>query len=107
MAAAFKKSPENQTLVLEAHQVLVRPLVTEKSTHASEKLNAYAFEVHDSATKDQIKAAVEYLWEVRVKKVRTQHRHGKPCRVKGHAGHRRDWKRAIVELHEDDRISFY
>ena len=55
---------------LESHMVIRRPLVTEKGVHASEALNAYAFEVHQQATKVDIKKAVEELWEVRVVAVR-------------------------------------
>lgn len=92
---------------LESHQVIRRPLVTEKGVHQSEKLNAYTFEVHLNATKTDIRAAVEELWSVKVVAVRTQTRKGKPRRNKMMQGHTQDWKKAIVQLHEDDRISFF
>lgn len=92
---------------LEAHMIIRRPLVTEKGVHASEALNAYAFEVHPQATKVDIKKAVEELWEVRVVAVRTQSRKGKPRRARFAMGRTRNWKKAIVKLHEDDRISFF
>jgi large subunit ribosomal protein L23 len=69
-------------VALEPHQVIRRPLVTEKGTHLSEKLNAYSFEVHPLASKTDIKAAVQQLWDVRVVAVRTQTRVGKPRRHK-------------------------
>jgi large subunit ribosomal protein L23 len=94
-------------LTLEPHQVVLRPLVTEKGTHLSEKFNAYPFEVHPQATKTDIKQAVETLWGVRVLKVRTQTRKGKPRRHKMRVAHTTDWKKAIVELHDDDKISFF
>ena len=47
---------------LESHMVIRRPLVTEKGVHASERLNAYAFEIHPLATKSDVKVAVEELW---------------------------------------------
>ena len=94
-------------LTLESHQVVLRPLVTEKGTHTSERYNQYPFEVHPQATKMDIKRAVEELWNVRVVKVRTQTRKGKPRRHKMAQGYRRDWKKAIVELHDDDRIAFF
>ena len=94
-------------LQLESHMVICRPLVTEKGVHASERLNAYAFEVHPQATKTDIKKAVEELWEVRVVAVRTQTRKGKPRRARVAMGRTRNWKKAIVKLHEDDRISFF
>jgi large subunit ribosomal protein L23 len=92
---------------LTPHQIIVRPLVTEKGTHQSEKFNAYPFEVNPQATKDDVRRAVEALWDVRVVKVRTQTRKGKPRRYKMSQGYTRDWKKAIVELHEEDRIAFF
>ena len=98
---------ESQGLTLQPHQVIVRPLVTEKGTHLSEKYNSYPFEVHPQATKGDIKKAVESLWQVRVLKVRTQNRKGKPRRHKMQYGYTGDWKKAIVELHSEDRIAFF
>ena len=92
---------------LESHQVIKRPLVTEKGMHASERLNSYSFEVHWLATKLDIKRAVEELWEVRVDKVRTQNRKGKPRRHKMALGRTRNWKKAVVKLHDEDRIAFF
>ncbi|MFN0198889.1 MAG: 50S ribosomal protein L23 [Planctomycetaceae bacterium] len=92
---------------LEPYQVVIRPLVTEKGTHISERHNAYTFEVNSVATKTDIKKAVEELWNVRVVHVRTQNRLGKPRRHKGMMGATNNWKKAIVELHEEDRISFF
>ena len=92
---------------LQPHQIVLRPLVTEKGTHVSTRHNAYAFEVHSLATKTDIKAAVESLWDVRVLAVRTQTRVGKPRRTKTVYVQTRPWKKAIVKLHEDDRIAFF
>lgn len=94
-------------ITLEPHQVIRRPLVTEKGTHLSEKLNAYSFEVHPLATKADIKAAVQQLWDVRVVAVRTQTRAGKPRRHKMVVGLTRSWKKAVVKLHDEDRIAFF
>lgn len=94
-------------LLLEPYQIIVRPLVTEKGTHQSEKYNAYPFEVSPQASKTDVKRAVEALWDVRVVKVRTQTRKGKPRRYKNSQGHTSDWKKAIVELHPEDRIAFF
>ncbi|MGE3314866.1 MAG: 50S ribosomal protein L23 [Planctomycetaceae bacterium] len=94
-------------ITLEPFQIVLRPLVTEKGTHISEKYNSYTFAVNPMATKDQIKNAVQELWSVRVVKVRTQNRHGKPRRHKLKLGHTSDWKKAIVQLHEEDRIAFF
>jgi large subunit ribosomal protein L23 len=92
---------------MDPHQVVLRPLVTEKGTHQSERYNAYAFEVAAKATKVDIRHAVESLWNVRVVSVRTQNRKGKPRRTKLKMGHTGDWKKAVVELHDEDRISFF
>ena len=94
-------------ITLEPYQIVYRPLVTEKGTHLSERYNSYTFEVNGQATKTDIKRAVEELWDVRVAKVRTQNRKGKPRRTRMARGHTGDWKKAIVQLHEEDRISFF
>jgi large subunit ribosomal protein L23 len=92
---------------LEPYQVVLRPLITEKATHLSERHNAYTFEVNPLATKTEIKRAVEELFEVRVADVRTQNRRGKPRRYRLKMGRMRNWKKAIVALHDDYRIDFY
>jgi len=94
-------------IVLEPYQVVLRPLVTEKGTHISTRWNAYTFQVHPQATKTDIRAAVEALWHVRVVDVRTQNRVGKPRRTKTGEITTPAWKKAIVQLHEEDRISFF
>ncbi len=92
---------------LEPYQVILRPLVTEKGTHLSERYNTYTFEVNARATKEDVKRAVSELWGVKVVKVRTQNRKGKPRRSRAAYGYTKDWKKAIVQLHEEDRISFF
>jgi large subunit ribosomal protein L23 len=93
--------------VLDPYQVVVRPLITEKATHLSERHNAYTFEVNPLATKTEIKAAVESLFNVKVLDVRTQNRRGKARRYRLKLGRMRNWKKAIVSLHEEFRIDFY
>lgn len=92
---------------LEPYQVILRPLVTEKGTHQFTHRNAYPFEVNPWANKEQIKVAVEELFNVRVLKVRTQNRLGKQRRYKNRMGKLSNWKKAIVTLHADDRIEFF
>jgi large subunit ribosomal protein L23 len=92
---------------LEPYQVVIRPLVTEKGTHLSEKYNAYTFIVHPLATKTDIRNAVRDLWDVRVVRVRTQNRVGKARRHRMNVGYTKSWKKAIVSLHDDDRIAFF
>ena len=92
---------------LRPHQVILRPLVTEKGTHAVTKRNAYTFEVHILADKNSIAAAVRELFNVRVEQVRTQVRKGKMVRYRQSTGRQGDWKRALVTLHADDKIDFF
>jgi len=94
-------------MVLEPYQVILRPLVTEKGMHRSTRYNAYAFEVNPLVNKEDIRQAVEQLFDVRVVKVRTQNRKGKPRRTRFRHGHTKNWKKAIVTLNEEDRISFF
>ena len=93
--------------VLEPYQVILRPLITEKATHLSERHNAYTFEVNPLATKTEIKRAVEVLFDVKVADVRTQNRRGKMRRYRFKVGRMRDWKKAIVKLDSEHRIDFY
>ena len=87
--------------------IIIRPLVTEKSTHQQNTRNNYAFQVDPRADKTQIKAAVEKLYDVKVVDVRTMVRKGKPRRTKvGHTT-KSDWKRAIVVLEENSKIELF
>ncbi|XZE53174.1 50S ribosomal protein L23 [Planctomycetaceae bacterium SH139] len=92
---------------LEPHQVLLRPLVTEKGVHRATRNNQYAFEIHLDATKIDVRKAVETLFDVKVVKVRTQNRKGKKRRFKFRVGHTSAWKKAIVELVPDQKIDFF
>jgi large subunit ribosomal protein L23 len=94
-------------LELRPYQIVLRPLVTEKGTHQSTRYNSYTFEVNPLATKTQIQAAVEELFNVRVERVRTQNRRGKTARFRQTVGKQASWKKAIVTLHTEDRIEFF
>ena len=87
--------------------VIIKPLITEKSTHQQTTRNAYAFQVHPRASKPQIKAAVEQIYEVKVVDVRTMTRKGKPRRTKFKMTTTPDWKRAVVVLDENSRIELF
>jgi large subunit ribosomal protein L23 len=91
----------------EIHQIIRRPLVTEKSTQQKEKSNQYAFEVDPKANKIEIQSAVERLFKVKVFQVRTVRVQGKMKRLGRKYGKRSDWKKAIVTLKEGDRIDFF
>jgi large subunit ribosomal protein L23 len=97
-----QKGPE-----LAPHQIIVRPLVTEKGTHQSTRHNAYPFQVNLWANKVQIKQAVQDLFNVRVVAVHTQTRLGKKRRYRQKMGRMPNWKKAIVTLHEEDKIEFF
>lgn len=103
-----KKSTEKKTsLKLESHQVLLKPLVTEKGMHRSTRYNQYAFEVNLLASKLDVRRAVEELFNVKVVKVCTQNRKGKPRRHRFRYGYTKNWKKAIVTLDPEHRIDFF
>jgi large subunit ribosomal protein L23 len=102
-----RHEPATTSITLEPHQVIVRPIVTEKGMHRSTRNNAYAFEISRLATKADVKRAVETLFDVKVVKVATQNRKGKPRRTRFRGGVTKDWKKAIVTLDEEHRISFF
>jgi len=93
-------------LQLDAHHVIIRPLITEKSTFLAERYNKYTFKVHNQANKLDIKKAIEDLYNVKVATVRTQNKVGKPKRYKMRPTHTANWKKAIITLLGDDRIQF-
>jgi large subunit ribosomal protein L23 len=85
------------------YDVILSPVITEKATMASER-NQVVFKVARTATKPQIKEAVEKLFDVKVKRVNTLVRKGKVKITRGHRGEQSDIKRAIVTLEEGHRI---
>ena len=87
--------------------VIIKPLVTEKTTHQQQTLNAYAFQVASWANKPQIRDAVQRLYDVKVVDVRTMNRRGKPRRSKFKMTRTADWKRAVVVLDENSRIELF
>jgi large subunit ribosomal protein L23 len=89
--------------LIDAYDVIVSPSITEKSTLVSEH-NQVIFNVRRDATKPQIHAAVEALFNVKVKAVNTLNRKGKIKRFKGILGRRSDVKKAIVTLEDGQSI---
>ncbi len=87
-------------------EVIIRPLITEKSTDLQTH-NQYTFEVAKQANKIEIRKAVEMVFGVRVRGVRTQVVRGSLRRVGAHWGRKRWWKKAIVTLHPEDSIDLY
>ena len=89
------------------HEILRRPLITEKSTIEKEKSNQLAFEVDRKANKVEIRRAVEQLFGVKVLGVRTLQMKGKVKRFGRTLGKRRGWKKAIVALAEGEHVEFF
>ncbi len=89
------------------HQILVRPVVTEKSTDLMTEHNQYVFQVAKKANKIEVRKAVEMVFGVRVSDVRTQVVRGDVRRVGQNLGRKPSWKKAIVTLHPEDTIDLY
>ena len=92
---------------LAPHQVIVRPLVTEKGMHRAQRNGAYSFEVVTDATKADIRRAVEELFHVQVEKVAVQNRVGKARRSRMRRTSAKAWKKAIVTLKPDNKIELF
>ncbi|MDZ4719515.1 MAG: 50S ribosomal protein L23 [Roseiflexaceae bacterium] len=88
------------------HQIIIRPLITEKNTNLMQ-LNKYSFEVDRSANKTQIKRAIESLFSVRVTAVHTMNVRGKMRRRGKDFGYTADWKKAVVTLASGDQIELF
>lgn len=91
---------------LVAHDIIIRPLITEKSSRLME-LNKYSFEVHLSANKIQVRKAIEEIFKVKVTAVHMMNIHPKPKRMGAFIGKSRSWKKAIVSLAPGERIDFF
>jgi large subunit ribosomal protein L23 len=89
------------------HQIIRRPLVTEKSNIGREESNLVTLAVDPRANKHQIKRAVEELFEVEVIRVRTMRMPRKTRRVGKYEGRKPEWKKALVELAEGQSIEFF
>jgi large subunit ribosomal protein L23 len=88
------------------HEIIIRPLITEKNTTLMID-NKYSFEVLRTASKPEIKRAVETIFDVTVTKVHTMNVRGKLKRRGREMGYTRDWKKAIVTLAPGDRIEVF
>lgn len=106
MAKKIQQVPPSG-LVLTPQQVVIRPLLTEKGVHRASRNNQYSFEVHPSATKIDIRDAIEDLFNVKVVRVATQNRLGKFRRFKYRQGQSKTWKKAVVTLSDEHRLDFF
>ena len=86
--------------------VVLAPVVSEKSTFVADKNRQYVFRVADRATKPEIKAAVELMFKTKVEDVTVLNVRGKERRFGRLSGRRRNWKKAYVRLAEGQEINF-
>jgi large subunit ribosomal protein L23 len=92
---------------MDPHQIIVRPVISEKSYNLIESEGQYTFQVDRRANKSQIKHAVEEAFDVKVQKVNTAHVKSKPKRQGLTRGRTSMWKKAVVKLAEGDRIELF
>ncbi len=107
MGKAQAPTPESGSCGLQPHQVLLRPLVTEKGVHRSVRNNQYAFEIHRDANKFDVRQAVEALFNVKVEKVCTQTRKGKTRRYRFRLGHTPRLEEGGGAFAPDNKIEFF
>jgi large subunit ribosomal protein L23 len=91
---------------MEHSQIIIRPVVSEKS-YVLSAANRYTFRVHDDAHKTQIRQAVEALFDVHVLEVRTATVKSKPKRRGSTTGRTRSWKKAIVQVRDGENIPVF
>lgn len=89
------------------HDVLIRPLLTEKITAIREVKNAVAFAVHRHATRIEIRRAVEKVFSVKVASVNVMNVRGKKKRQGRFSGKRSDWRKAFITLKKNEKIELY
>lgn len=89
------------------YQVILRPVITEKSTWLKEKNKVVCFEVNPRANKKEIKKAVEQLFKIKVERIWVQNKKGKKRRLGRSEGRRKDWKKAFVKLKEGEKMIEY
>lgn len=94
-------------MIRDPYQIILRPLITEKSTLLKEKNREVCFEVNPRANKIEIKEAVEQLFKIKVDRVRVQNKKGKMRRVGRNVGKKKDWKKAYVKLKKGEKMIEY
>ncbi len=87
-----------------SRDIIISPIISEKSMGLIEDNNTYTFKVNKSANKIEIKKAVEEIFKVKVLKVNTMKVRGKSRRMGVHQGRTPDWKKAMIKLSKDDKI---
>lgn len=102
MTAAAPNARQQERLM----QVVLAPVISEKSTFVADKNNQVVFRVAPDATKPEIKAAIELMFKVQVDSVQVVNVRGKGKRFGQSVGRRRHWKKAYVCLKEGQEINF-
>jgi large subunit ribosomal protein L23 len=106
-AAPVARKKTTMERVADPRDIIIKPVVSEKSYGLIDENNKYTFLVRNTANKTQIKIAVEKIFGVKVTGVNTINRQGKRKRTRTGYGKRPDTKRAIVSLAEGDRIDIF
>lgn len=89
------------------YDIVLRPIITEKSSLLKENANQYVFEVQRDANKIEIKKAIEKLFKVKVLSVKISIMDGKVRRLGKISGKRPDWKKAVIKLSPKDKITIF
>jgi large subunit ribosomal protein L23 len=91
----------------DAREIVKKALLTEKGTRLKQNNNEYIFMVDREANKIEIKSAIEHLFKVKVKAIKTMLQHGKVKTYGRYQGPRPDWKKAVVKLAKQDKIELF
>jgi large subunit ribosomal protein L23 len=94
-------------VIKDPHKIIIRPVITEKTTQLKATSGVICFEVARRANKIEIKNAIELLFKTKVDEVRTQMKTGKVRRVGRNMGKTKDWKKAYVRLREGEKPIAY
>jgi len=94
-------------VIKDPYKIILRPVITEKSTLLKDRYREVCFEVDPRANKAEIKQAVEKLFKTKVERVRVQNKRGKMRRMGRNVGKKKDWKKAYVKLKEGEKMIEY
>ncbi|NOR15094.1 MAG: 50S ribosomal protein L23 [Candidatus Aminicenantes bacterium] len=94
-------------MIKDPYKIIIRPVITEKSTLLKEKNREVCFEVARAANKIEIKEATEQLFKVKVDRVRVVMKRGKTRRVGRNQGKTKDWKKAYIKLKDGEKMLEY
>jgi large subunit ribosomal protein L23 len=104
---SFRSLDGEVEVTKDPYKIILRPVITEKSTRLKEKNREVCFEVDKKANKAEIKKAVEHIFKVKIESVRVQKKIGKVKKVGRSVGRTKDWKKAYVKLKEGEKMIEY